>query len=157
MTEIDVLGKPWSVIKEESDRDTLRLEDGKILIEYKNRTADILLKDYLASLLHSQLHSIYDEMRREGRVEVFGNLDFEIMDSIDNKRRRIAKLRGNNILVKLDVVALPEDVLRYVIAHELAHTYIKRHTSRFWKTVELMYPNFRESKELLERLDRVIY
>ncbi|MER3602231.1 MAG: hypothetical protein C4339_05890 [Nitrososphaerota archaeon] len=48
-------------------------------------------------------------------------------------------LDGNKILVKVNAVALPNSVLKYVIAHGLAHIFTKTHTKGFWKTVELMF------------------
>lgn len=52
-------------------------------------------------------------------------MDFEIVNKIDNKKQRIAKLKGNKILISLNAIALPKDALKYIIAHEIAHTYKK--------------------------------
>jgi len=106
-------------------------------------------KDSSADLLYSQLFKIYEQIKREGRVEVFGSLDFEVVGKIDNKKQRIAKLKGNKILVKLNAVALPKSALKYIIAHEIAHTFTKRHTKKFWKIVETIYPNFEIGQNLL--------
>jgi hypothetical protein len=35
------------------------------------------------------------------------------------------------------------------IAHEIGHTASKRHTNKFWKTVELVYPNYKKAQQLL--------
>ena len=85
------------------------------------------------------------------KVEVFGNLDFEVLERIDRNKRRVAKIRGNRVLVKLNAVALPEIALRYVVAHEVAHVLNKKHTRRFWKTVELICPDFKRGQGLLEK------
>jgi len=93
---------------------------------------------------------------KSGKVEILGDLDFEVVGSIDNKRWRVAKLKGNKILVRLNAVALPEQALKYIIAHEIAHIFSKKHTKRFWRIVETIYPEYevglkllREYKELL--------
>jgi predicted metal-dependent hydrolase len=109
-----------------------------------------------ADLLYSRLLNIYEQIKREGKIEVFGDLDFEIVEKIDNKKERIAKLKGNKILIKLNAVALPKSVLKYVIVHELAHTIAKRHTKKFWKTVELICPDFKEAQGLLKRCSNSI-
>jgi len=101
-----------------------------------------------ADSLYSQLYEIYDQIRNEGKVEIFGDLHFEIVKKIDNKKQRIAKLKGNTIMVKIDAVALPKSALKYMIAHEIAHTFTKRHTNRFWKIVETIYPNFEVGQKL---------
>ena len=46
-------------------------------------------------------------------------------------------------------MALPKEALRYIIAHEIAHTFTKKHTKRFWKIVETIYPNYEKGKEIL--------
>ncbi|MEM2599849.1 MAG: M48 family metallopeptidase [Thermoproteota archaeon] len=85
------------------------------------------------------------------KVEILGNLDFEIVNKIDRNKRRVAKIRGSKVLVQLNAVALPKTALKYVIAHEIAHVQTKRHTERFWKTVELICPDFKKGQKLLER------
>lgn len=100
-------------------------------------------------LLYSKLSEIYDQIRGERRIEVFGKLDFEVVRSIDGKRHRIAKLKGNKILVRESATQLPKRALRYIIVHEIAHTLTKRHTRRFWKIVETIYPKYQTGQEAL--------
>ena len=99
--------------------------------------------------LYSRLSDVYEQIRKESRIDVFGTLDFEIVRNIDGKKHRIAKLKGNKILVQLDAGRLPKSALRYIIAHEIAHTLTKRHTTRFWKVVETIYPKFVIGQNLL--------
>jgi len=72
---------------------------------------------------------------------------------IDSKKNRIAKLKGNTILLKLSAVALPETALKYIIIHELAHTTIKKHTGKFWKTVENLYPDYIRAQGILQEYE----
>jgi hypothetical protein len=106
-------------------------------------------KDLSDDLLYSKLSEIYEQIKKDGRVEVFGDLDFEIVENIDSKRHRIAKLKGNKILVKRNAVKLPKSALKYMVVHEIAHTLTKRHTKKFWKVVETIYPNFKTGEKLL--------
>ncbi|RLE69888.1 MAG: hypothetical protein DRJ37_07350, partial [Thermoprotei archaeon] len=79
-----------------------------------------------------------------------------VVGSIDNKRRRIAKLKGNKILVRLNAVALPEPALKYIIAHEIAHIFNKRHTKRFWRMVETIYPEYEVGLKLLREYEEFL-
>ena len=108
-------------------------------------------KEHLEILLHSKLCQIFDQIKKERRIEILGNLDFEIVENIDNKKQRIAKLKGNTILVKLNSVKLPEEALRYIVAHEIVHTFTTRHTEQFWKIVETIYPNYEKGLKLLTK------
>ncbi|MGC8935707.1 MAG: M48 family metallopeptidase [Thermoproteota archaeon] len=104
-----------------------------------------------ANILYDRLSKIYNEIEKEGKIKIFGNLDFEVVKKIDGKRERIAKLKGNKIVVKISAVSLPDSALKYIIAHEIAHILLKRHTKRFWKIVETIYPDFKVGqRELAE-------
>jgi hypothetical protein len=149
MATVTIFGKRFTVVEEKSDRDYVRLEGSRIYVAKATSPPNSLLKEFLDELLYNQLVKIYDMM--EKKVEVFGNLDFEIVDKIDKNKRRVAKIKRNKVLFKLNAIALPKTALRYVMAHEIAHVLTKRHTRRFWKTVELICPDFREGQRLLEK------
>ena len=151
MKELIMFGKKYVIIEQNSDRGGLQVKNNKIFITSSKRPADSLLKRFLAGHLHSELLKIYDQIRDEGKVELFGNLNFEIVEKIDKKKQRVAKLIGNKILVKLNAIALPKSALKYIIAHEIAHTLTKKHNHKFWKIVKTIYPGFQRGEKLLMR------
>ncbi|MFT6331720.1 MAG: putative metal-dependent hydrolase [Lentimonas sp.] len=53
----------------------------------------------------------------------------------------------NNISLNLSLVFLRDELIDYVILHELAHTKVKNHSPSFWKEVARLMPEFK-------RLDR---
>ena len=151
-----IFGKRFSIVERRSDSDFVEVKERVIVVNRKKRTARSLLKEFLAEKLYSRLIDLYEEMMKCGKVEVLGDLDFEIVGSIDNKRRRIAKLKGNKILVRLNAVALPEPALKYIIAHEIAHIFNKRHTKRFWRMVETIYPEYEVGLKLLREYEEFL-
>ena len=106
--------------------------------------------------LYSELIKIYEQIRKEGKFEIFGDLDFEVVDKIDNKKQRIAKQKGNKILVKLNAVILPKNALRYIIVHEIAYIFVKKYTRKFWKIVKTLYPNFKVEQDALEKYKKFL-
>lgn len=55
----------------------------------------------------------------------------------------------NNISLSLYLMHLPEQLIDYVILHELAHTKVKNHSKDFWDFLQGMHPHARQlSKEL---------
>lgn len=157
MKTVRVFGKTVKVKEEKSNKDSVEFtNDKKILIATCERPAVSLLREFLEDLLYCQLCRIYDGIRRQGKIELFGNLDFEILERIDRKKDRIAKLKGNKILVKLSAVASPESALKYVIAHEIAHVFTKRHSKKFWRVVETIYPNFKDGEKLFAEYRRLL-
>ena len=56
---------------------------------------------------------------------------------------------GNlNFNWKLDL--MPDEILDYVIVHELAHRIEMNHSERFWKIVEEVLPDYRERRKWLK-------
>jgi predicted metal-dependent hydrolase len=97
-----------------------------------------------------RLEAILKEFLEQGSIEVYGNL--RIVVTSFNKPSRIAFQKGNTIYVSIKASGYPEFVLRYIIAHELAHLFVKRHTWRFWKIVGIIYPEYEKGKEELLRI-----
>ena len=42
------------------------------------------------------------------------------------------------------LMKLPQDVIQYIIVHELAHIKHKHHQKSFWKLVETHIPNYKQ-------------
>jgi len=99
-----------------------------------------------------KLEAILKEFLEQGSIEVYGNLKI-VVTSFD-RPSRIACLKGNTIYVSIKARTYPDSVLRYIIAHELAHLAVKRHTWRFWKVVGIIYPEYGTCKEELLKIVR---
>jgi len=99
-----------------------------------------------------RLEAILKEFLEQGSIEVYGNLRI-VVTSFD-RPSRIAFQKGNTIYVSIKARGYPDSVLRYIIAHELAHLVVKKHTWRFWKIVGIIYPEYERGKEELLRIAR---
>jgi predicted metal-dependent hydrolase len=149
MKQLTIFGRQYLLQEKKSDKDTIERRSNTIKVHRHQKTTKTLLREFLAQLLCDKLLEIYDSIKAEGKVELFGDFDFEIKENIDNKKTRIAKLKGNKVIIKLNAVALPESALKYIVAHEIGHTTSKRHTNKFWKTVGLIYPDYKKAHQLL--------
>lgn len=49
------------------------------------------------------------------------------------------------------LIHFPLSIVDYVVAHELAHLREMNHSPRFWKTVESIFPEFREARKALRQ------
>lgn len=47
------------------------------------------------------------------------------------------------------LIMAPMDVIDYVVVHELAHLRVKNHSSKFWKAVESICPEYKKQRKWL--------
>ncbi len=60
--------------------------------------------------------------------------------------------KDNNITINFKLLLMERQFLDYVIIHELAHTKIRNHSSRFWKEVERTMPQYAQVRQELRKL-----
>jgi len=72
--------------------------------------------------------------------------------SIRNQRTRWGSCSGKcDISLNLKLVALPQDLLDYVIFHELVHTRVHNHSKKFWAELDKYVGNGKvKAKRLVE-------
>jgi predicted metal-dependent hydrolase len=147
MKELIIFGKKYKPFGKR--RDKIQKELNSIFKETKGGKSNAIIQEFLSNLLYEELAKIYDEIINDSKVDIFGDLDFEIVKSIDKKRSRIAKIKGKKIIVKLNAVSLPRDALKYIVAHEMAHLITKKHGKRFVKILSSFHPNFSKGEKAL--------
>jgi len=60
----------------------------------------------------------------------------------------ITKLAGINL--NSNLIKAPEDVIDYIIIHELCHFIIKGHSHHFWKLMRSYYPRYEDALKWLD-------
>lgn len=66
--------------------------------------------------------------------------------SIKNTKTRWGSCSStNNINLNLHLMRVPEQLIDYVILHELVHTVVKNHGEKFWLLLEQVYPGARKA------------
>lgn len=109
------------------------------------------IKEWQKARFQRKLERILVELTDKNGVEVYGNLSIQSAN-LDT----LAVLKGNKIYVDFRAMRLPDYVLKYIIAHELAHLIIKRHTKKFWDIVKQIYPEYEKGRQMLLKLSNKI-
>ena len=56
----------------------------------------------------------------------------------------------NNISLNQNLLHLPNELIDYVLLHELTHTRVKNHSPSFWNELEKVCPSAKEKRRLLK-------
>lgn len=59
-----------------------------------------------------------------------------------------------NLNFNWKLVLMPEEILDYVVVHELAHRFEMNHSERFWAIVAEVLPDYRERRRMLKEWGR---
>lgn len=68
----------------------------------------------------------------------------------NNKSRWGSCSHKNGIILNINLLKFPIEVIEYVVIHELAHIKEKNHSSRFWNLVEKYSPNYKKCEKILK-------
>ncbi|HKG87682.1 MAG TPA: M48 family metallopeptidase [Nitrososphaeraceae archaeon] len=71
--------------------------------------------------------------------------------AIKKLRNRWGSLTKNGVVnINLNLVKAPEDVIDYIVLHELCHLKIKEHSHHYWDLLHKYMPNYYDKIEWLK-------
>lgn len=71
-------------------------------------------------------------------------LDYGVVAVRDQRTRWGSCSRAANLAFNWRLVIAPDDVLRYVVVHELCHLRVRNHSKEFWRLLDEAMPDWRE-------------
>ena len=143
---INILGKTYSIILTEATRvkvaDNLiyvpKLKSKEKLISYLKRVAKV----YIAELVT--------------KIALKTDLQFKSI-SISSAKTNWGSCSFNNKLhFSYKLIMCQENIVYYIICHELTHTLIKNHSKNFYEHVKLLCPDYKQCEKWLKENREII-
>jgi predicted metal-dependent hydrolase len=149
-TTLPYLGNDFSLtIYRKQSKDSIGLVDEKFVVKVKSsKVVPSHVKKLWENWLSEKARGVFED-----KVEVYSKkLGVKIKRiAIKNLKNRWGSLtKSGEINVNLNLIKAPEDVIDYIILHELCHLKIKEHSHHYWDLVNKHMPNYHDKIEWLK-------
>ena len=130
---------------EKSSEVSLDLENKILKIDTSDKRHVDKLKNIMRSLLKEKIEHLIEDYSKKLKVKPNKIL-------IKQQKTKWASCSPRrNLSFNLKLIALPEEILRYVVYHEMTHLRERKHNDNFWRIIEKEFKNYSEmEKRLLE-------
>ncbi len=118
------------------------------------RTRNKITDEKLASRSYNQLRSIVEVFINTNKKKLgvkVGRVQFR---DLKNKWGSCSSL--GNITLSRSLVYMPDELVEYVVYHELAHLLVMAHDDRFYEVIERKYPDYKDWDEKLSLYEYLI-
>ncbi len=177
-TEHSINGINYTLIKKKIKNINLRIDiNGQIVVSAPVRCSKkevenfiLLKKEWIIKsqqrLINEQAHKIIiDKSRTNEAQALFEEISmqiFPLFSSVLNEIPPIIKVRDMKtrwgvchikkryISLNLQLLSKPMPCIKYVILHEYVHFLVPNHSQKFWQTLEVYMPNYKEIRKLLK-------
>ena len=149
-TTLPYLGNNYSLkINKEQTKDGIDLVDGKFVVNAKSSkiTSNRIKKLYENWLIEKAQRFFEDKVEKYSK-----KLGVRVKRvAIKNLRNRWGSLTKSGVLnLNLNLIKAPEDIIDYIILHELCHLKIKEHSHHYWDMLHKFMPNYHDKIEWLK-------
>jgi hypothetical protein len=148
-TTLPYLGNNYFLmINKNQARNSIEIADGKFIVRIKlakisNNTLKKLYENWITAKAQDIFQDKVRKYSKKLRVRAKGV-------AIKNLRNRWGSLaKSGAINLNLNLVKAPEDIIDYIVLHELCHLRIKEHSHHYWELVHRFMPNYQDKIEWL--------
>jgi predicted metal-dependent hydrolase len=142
------LGRNYSLkIKKNQSTNTMRFVDGKFVV--------YIIATDLNKEIRSQIRGLYEDWLKRSaqknfkrRVEIYAQevgVNIQKVSVKNNLKSRWASVTKNgSIHFNIHLIKAPQDVVDYIVLHEICHRRIRGHSHRYWGLLYRYMPNYQE-------------
>ncbi|MFC0875294.1 M48 family metallopeptidase [Saccharicrinis sp. FJH2] len=147
------LGKQYRLKLISENKESVKLHGGSIIVYTKDKEnkvhVETILKAWFKSKAEQHFNKLFDELVPLSKSFFKGTptLRHRWMD----KRWGSCSPKGE-ILLNTELIKAPKKCIEYVIIHELCHLAHLNHSAAFYELLNKLSPNWRKTKDELEKL-----
>ncbi len=135
-------------MKNQSEYNT-KFCDGEFTLEIRSsKTSPTTIKKIYEDWLLEEAKSVFKHKVDEYSKKLGVNIERIVIKNLKNRWGSMTKEGVINLNVNL--LKAPEDVIDYIILHELCHLKIKEHSHHYWDHIRRCMPNYQEKIEWLK-------
>lgn len=131
----------------------------KIYISDENEIQSIENQNYIRNVIEKILRTEAKSFlpKRVDELAKKYNFNYQKLAIKNTKTRWGSCSFKNNINLSLHLMRLREELIDYVILHELVHTKVKNHSIEFWTTLDIHCPNSKNLDRELKKYSLRIF
>jgi len=148
---VSILGKSYHIIHTNSSENQVILQDNTLEVYCSAVLKKISIEVFLKKKLLSEIKIIVENNAKRH------NLTYSNIRIMENVTRWGSCCSRGNLAFNWRIVFAPAEVLKYLVAHEMAHLKEMNHSKNFWQLVEDIYPEYQPAKLWLKRNGRNLY
>ena len=170
--KLEDAGREMLITVKRSSRKTLGLEvreNGEIFARIPEKLSDRSLKSFIEKerdwiIKKSELVKWERKHRQttnatpvqELTSEEIENISQKIVDRVRFYQKKmgvtVGRVAKGNLNFNYQIYYLPDELLDYVVVHELAHRRHMNHSDEFWREVEKYFPMYRQCRKRLKEI-----
>ena len=128
----------------QSQKNNFVFDSEKLQLSISDRNPEAYLKAFVIAYAKEQLPGYLVQIAQET------GLSFNVCHIRQPKTRWGSCSAKHDIMLNSALVLFPQEIVRYVSVHELAHTHHFDHSSRFWQLVAQHDANFQQHRQYLK-------
>nr|WP_293304515.1 SprT family zinc-dependent metalloprotease [Allomuricauda sp.] len=146
------LGKQYRLKLHKSNNAAVKLSGGYLQVHCQypenKKTVEELIKGWYKDKAELHFKKLFEEQRPLAKILFDGDaiLAYRWM-----KKRWGSCDKDGKIHLNLELIKTSKKCIEYVIVHELCHLKHLNHSSAFYELLEKVYPDWKETKDKLER------
>jgi predicted metal-dependent hydrolase len=135
-------------IKTNPTGDSIELVDGKFQVSITGKITPAVIKKLYQQWLCNTAH--YSFFLKVKQYSKFLNVEIKKVTIKNLKGRWGALTKLDGINLNANLIKAPEEVIDYIIIHELCHLLIKGHSHHFWELIRSYFPRYHDAIKWLE-------